>query len=222
MNWLKTHWRWTVLNIIAVVILLITLTRGSLDIDNTRTFDPMLESGKWAVRFLLFSLAMTPLNTLFGWRAAVPLRKPAGLWAFGFAVLHFVLLIVEPSFGGVLGGIGRLALPLSLFMTLGILGLLTLTALAATSYRWAMQRLGKNWKRLHRLVYIAGGLVVVHAILATENSKKMFIRDPQAITELQLYLVLLVILLVLRVPFVRAYFARLKYRRPSPALLANL
>jgi sulfoxide reductase heme-binding subunit YedZ len=50
----------------------------------------LVSSGKWALRFLLLSLLMTPLNALFGWRNAVKLRKPAGLWAFEFGAIHFL------------------------------------------------------------------------------------------------------------------------------------
>ncbi len=57
--------------------------------DLTADFEPMVESGKWAVRLLLVSLLMTPLNTLFGWRSAIRLRKPAGIWAFGFGFIKF-------------------------------------------------------------------------------------------------------------------------------------
>jgi DMSO/TMAO reductase YedYZ heme-binding membrane subunit len=89
------------------------------------------------------------------------------------------------------------------FIALGLLGLFILTVLAITSNRWAMRRLGKHWKRLHRLVYLAGMAVVFHALLATTMSKKMFVRDPQAIDELKLYLALLVVLLIVRIPLVR-------------------
>ena len=54
----------------------------------------LISSGKWAIRFLLLCLLMTPLNTVLGWRGAIKLRKPAGLWAFGFAVAHFVLNVI--------------------------------------------------------------------------------------------------------------------------------
>ena len=59
------------------------------------TFDSGLESGKWAVRFLLISLSSTPLNTYFGWSSAIKLRKSAGLWAFGFACLHVFYYLRE-------------------------------------------------------------------------------------------------------------------------------
>ncbi len=196
MAWLKSNWRWIALNLFAVSVLNVVLTQGSTDWNATHTFDPMLESGKWAIRFLLICLTMTPLNTYLGWSSAIKLRKPAGLWAFGFASLHVLVYIREAQ-------LAWLAFPMQPFIALGLLGLLVLTALAFTSNRWAMQRLGKSWKRLHRLVYLAGLAVVFHAILATTMSKKIFVRDPQAIHELELYLALLVVLLAVRIALVR-------------------
>ncbi len=138
-------------------------------------------------------LSMTPLHRYFGWSSAVKLRKPAGLWAFEFAVLHLLAYIREARFTW-------LEFPMPPFIVLGVLGLLILSALAVTSNRWAMRRLRKTWKRLHRLVYLAGNLVVFHAILATTMSKRIPLRDPHAIQELSVYLALLVVLLVVRIP----------------------
>jgi DMSO/TMAO reductase YedYZ heme-binding membrane subunit len=139
---------------------------------------------------------MTPLHTFLRWRSALPLRKPAGLWAFGFGLLHVAYYIDEAEWEW-------LKWPIPLYLTLGLLGLAVLTALAVTSNRWSMRRLGKNWKRLHRLVYLAGLAVVCHALLATTMSKKVMVYDPQAASELRVYLGLLVVLLVVRIPQVR-------------------
>jgi sulfoxide reductase heme-binding subunit YedZ len=213
MNWLRTNWRWAILNGAAVVILLVLLTRGSTDINKRfYTFDPTLESAKWAIRFLLFSLAMSPLNTYFGWRSAIKLRKPAGLWAFGFAALHFLLEITDTVFQG----IHWLWLPIEPFIIFGLIGLLILSAMAMTSNQWAMKRLGKRWKRLHRLVYVAGMAIVYHAVLATSSSKRMFINAPDAIYEIHIYLVILTILLLIRIPLIRSGLKRLANIRVLP------
>ena len=90
-----------------------------------------------------------------------------------------------------------------LYLALGLVGISILSALAATSNRWAMKRLGKNWKRLHRLVYLAGIAVVTHSMLAMTMSKKISIRDPQAQSELKVYVAVLAVLLVVRIPLVR-------------------
>jgi sulfoxide reductase heme-binding subunit YedZ len=196
MNWLKSNWRWATLNLAAASVMIVVLSQGSTDWNEANPFDPMLESGKWAIRFLLICLSMTPLNRYFGWSSAIKLRKPAGLWAFGFAILHVLVYIRDTQFTW-------LEFPMQPFVVLGILGLLILAALAVTSNRWAMRRMRKNWKRLHRLVYLAGNLVIFHAILATTMSKKIAVRDPHAIRELKGYLALLIVLLVVRIPLVR-------------------
>jgi sulfoxide reductase heme-binding subunit YedZ len=193
MSWLTSNWRWAALNLLAISILIFVVSQGSTDWNAADTFDPGLESGKWAVRFLLICLAITPLNTYFGWRRVVSLRKSAGLWAFGFAALHVLVYIKD-------AGWAWLTWPIQTYIALGLLGFLILMALALTSNRWAMRWLRKNWKRLHRLVYLAGSVGVIHAILATSASKKIFVHDPQAIHELTVYLAVLIVLLVVRIP----------------------
>jgi sulfoxide reductase heme-binding subunit YedZ len=139
---------------------------------------------------------MTPLNTYFGWNAAIKLRKSAGLWAFGFACLHVLFYIREAE-------LRWLTISMPFYLMLGVVGISILTILACTSNRWPMQRLGKNWKRLHRLVYVAGCAVATHSVLATTMSKKIFARDPQALSELKVYVAILCMLLVVRIPLVR-------------------
>lgn len=207
MNWLKRNWQWLTVSALAILVMSVLLTRGSTRIsDRENTFDPALESGKWAVRLLLLSLSVTPLNNFFGWRSAIPFRKPLGLWAFGFAALHFLLLYTDTEYGG---GYRWLVFPIQPFILFGLTGLLILSAMAITSNRWAMKRLGKRWKTLHRLVYVAGMAVVYHAILALDNSKRMLIRDPTVIHELHIYLVILTILLLVRLQPVRTPLKRL-------------
>ncbi len=103
--------------------------------------------------------------------------------------------------------------PMQSYLALGLTGLLILSALAMTSNRWAMRRLRKNWKRLHRMVYLASVSVIVHAILAASASKKMYLYDPDAVQELKIYLAVLAVLLVVRIPLVRRSLQRV---RPMP------
>lgn len=212
MIWLKSNWRWTALNLSALSTLTVVLTQGSTGWDNIDTFDSGLESGKWAIRYLLACLTMTPLNTYFGWKSAIKLRKSAGLWAFGFASAHILLYIREAK-------LAWLTVSMPLYLALGLVGISILGALALTSNRWAMQRLGKNWKRLHRLVYLAGIVVTTHSLLATTMSKKIFGRDPQAVNELKVYIAILCVLLVVRIPLARQLLKQIpvllkRYRKP--------
>lgn len=207
MKWVKENWRWAALNLLALVVvanLLGALTQAG---EGNQKYDPLLvSSGKWAIRFLLFSLLMTPLNTLLGWRSAVKLRKPAGLWAFGFAACHFLMNVA-----GLRENWVRYPIP-DYVAALGVIGLIILTAMAATSTRWAMKRLGKWWKRLHRLVYAAGLIILVHAWLESPNKRVIF-AEPQIALEIGLYAVILLVLLAARIPALRHTIANL--RRPQ-------
>lgn len=212
-TWLQKNRGGILLNLGATTILG-TLTADYLAQQNhSGYYDPFFEAcGKWALRFLLLCLLMTPLNTLFGWRSALRLRKPAGLWAFAFAALHF---LSYTQFRPLEWQRNNPTLPD--YIVLGIVALGILVALAITSHRWAMKILGRWWKRLHRLVYAAGGLTVVHAIVAYGSAKKGSVEGYQQLPELQAYLLVMIALLALRLPFVKALIHRMKRRR-SPAI----
>ena len=147
MKWIKKNWQWAVLNLFALAVMVSVLWQSIAVDDFNPNYDPMLiSSGKWAIRFLLLCLLMTPLHTALGWRGAIKLRKPAGLWAFGFVVAHFVLNAI-----GLRENWLRAPIP-DYIAALGVIGLGILTPMAATSTRWAMKRLRRWWKRLHRMV----------------------------------------------------------------------
>jgi sulfoxide reductase heme-binding subunit YedZ len=205
---LKANRRFLIFNTFAIFVLIYVLTQGSSNYGFTAYALPELESGKWAIRFLLICLAMTPLRILFGWNSAIKLRKSAGLWCFFFACFHLAFYSLEVDFGW-------LDLPQPLFIILGLIGMSILLALAATSNRWAMRHLKKNWKRLHRLVYGVGFIVLVHALLATTQSKKVLSLDPNAATELSIYLVILILLLLIRIPFVKQQISHRRVRQTA-------
>ena len=150
-------------------------------------------AGRFAIRFLTLSLAVSPLVYLFGWRRLVPLRKWSGLWAFAFAGLHLSFFFSDSVWQKVWG---------QPFAFIGLAALAILTAMALTSHRLAMRVLGRNWKRLHRLVYIAGILVVVHSIKGLLYWKEVPGFDV-ALLETQIYGFQIALLLLLRIPFVR-------------------
>jgi methionine sulfoxide reductase heme-binding subunit len=205
-TWVKDNWRWAILNGIAFSIMANLLRHAYQVGDLGSNMEPLVDSGKWAVRFLLISLSITPLNTLFGWRSAIPLRKPAGLWAFAFGLLHFVFYLADLQ-------LDWLKYPIPDYIAgLGIVALIILSLLAATSTRWAMKRMGKRWKKLHRLVYIGGIAALVHGLLESLTSKRVLIVDPVANYEVAIYLILLVVLLVVRIPVIRIGLANLRHR----------
>jgi len=119
-------------------------------------------TGEWGLRLLLLTLAVTPLRRLTGWAWPLRLRRMLGLFAFFYASLHFltwVWLDQELSWGKIVADIAERP-----FVTVGFTAWLLMLPLAITSNRAMMRRLGRNWQRLHRLVYLCGLLGVLHYI----------------------------------------------------------
>jgi len=150
-------------------------------------------AGRWAIRFLIVSLAISPLLYLFGWRKIVPLRKWAGLWAFGFAGLHVLLFFADVFWRKIWS---------QDFTRVGLAALVILAVMALTSHKPAMKLLGRNWKRLHRLVYLAGLLVVLHSINGIITYQNLDDYN-MALTEMQVYGLIIGVLLLLRIPMLR-------------------
>lgn len=136
---------------------------GDLGADPVKTFELFL--GLWALRFLILTLAITPLRELAGWNL-IAYRRALGLLCFYYAVFHFtVYLVLDQAldFGALADDI--LKRPFILF---GMATLLLLIPLAATSNRASIRRLGKTWILLHRLIYIAAATTVLHYALSTK------------------------------------------------------
>ena len=117
--------------------------------------------GDWTLRFLLTSLALTPLRILTGSAAPIAFRRLFGLFAYAYAVLHFsVWIVLDFFFDWTQMAEDIVKRP---YITVGVTALVLLTPLAATSTAGMIKRLGaKNWRRLHRLAYVAGVLGVLH------------------------------------------------------------
>jgi sulfoxide reductase heme-binding subunit YedZ len=119
-------------------------------------------TGIWAIRFLIVALAMTPLRLVFNAPEFVRNRRMLGLFALFYASCHFLVWIIF------LLGMqwGRIAEELVKrpYITIGFAAYLILFALGVTSPKVMVRKLGKNWKRLHRLVYTAGVLAVIHLL----------------------------------------------------------
>lgn len=144
--------------------------------------------GDWTLRFLLLTLAVTPLRRLFGLPDLARLRRMLGLYAFFYALLHFACYIAFDQVfdaGEILRDVMKQP-----FITLGMIALLLMLPLAFTSTNAMVKRLGaRRWTRLHRAVYLIAALGVVHFWMMVK-------RD---ITEPAIYAVLLALLLGYRV-----------------------
>ena len=145
------------------------------------------QTGLWALRILLLSLAITPARRLLRMAYLIRFRRLLGLFAFFYACLHVLIWLwldkqFDPS--ELLADVRKRP-----FITAGSVGFLMMAPLAFTSTAGSIRRLGgKTWQRLHRLVYIAGAAVVVHYYWLVKSD----IRRPL------LYMSILAVLLLLR------------------------
>jgi len=121
-----------------------------------------LRTGKAALIFLVASLACTPVNILFRHKPALKLRRPLGLYSFMYASIHFAIFVaVDYGFNF---SLLWSALFEKRYALIGLTTGLILLVLAITSTLGWQRRLKKNWKRLHKTVYIAGVLAAIHFI----------------------------------------------------------
>ncbi|MFN3333424.1 MAG: sulfite oxidase heme-binding subunit YedZ [Caldilinea sp.] len=181
---------------------------NSLGVDPVNTINNV--SGRAAMITLFLSLACTPLNTIFGFRRALTVRRSLGLIAFAYASLH-LLNFVGLDYGFDWNLITQDAVLDKPYILAGGLALLLLALLAITSTRGWMRRLGRNWKLLHQLVYVAGVLVVLHFLWQAKAAERW---------EPLMYGGVLAALLLVRVPTVRSWLVRQRAARsarvPSP------
>ncbi|MFO0582842.1 MAG: protein-methionine-sulfoxide reductase heme-binding subunit MsrQ [Anaeromyxobacter sp.] len=119
--------------------------------------------GFWTLTLLVASLAATPLNALLGISWPLRARRMIGLWAFAYATLHLLFYVAVDQ--GLDVGLLAADVAKRKFMTVGFAAWLLLVPLAVTSTDGWVRRLGfRAWKRLHRLVYAAAALGVVHFV----------------------------------------------------------
>ena len=140
------------------------------------------QTGLWAVRLLLITLAVTPLRRLLNWPRLILVRRMIGVAAFAYALAHLGLYAVDQGLdlAMIASEIWR-----RFYLTIGFVTLLLLSALAATSTDGMIKRLGgRNWRRLHRLVYAIGVLALTHYFLQS----KLNIAEPAVAAGLFLWL----------------------------------
>lgn len=124
------------------------------------------DTGLWAIRFLLISLAITPLRETLGWPRLVAVRRMIGVATFVYAAIHLIAYTADKMFD-----LEKVAIEiiLSTYLTIGFAALLALTALAATSTDGMMRRMGgKRWRRLQQLVYAIGILASIHYFMQSK------------------------------------------------------
>ncbi|KFX64853.1 sulfite oxidase [Burkholderia sp. K24] len=117
-------------------------------------------TGLWTLVFLCITLSVTPLRRLTGIPALVRFRRMLGLYAFFYATLHFTTYLWFDKWfdvAAILKDIGKRP-----FITVGFAAFVLLIALAVTSPRAMVRKLGRRWQALHRAIYLIGGLAILH------------------------------------------------------------
>jgi sulfoxide reductase heme-binding subunit YedZ len=163
-----------------------------------------LETGIWALRFLLASLAITPLRRLTGWNRLIQYRRMLGLFAFFYATLHLsIYVVLDRSFelAGILEDIAKRP-----YITVGMLAFTLMVPLALTSTKGSIRRLGRRWQLLHRLVYISAIAACLHFLWKV----KVMIGEPVY------YAAILVVLLGIRLVW-RMRTSSARVRQPARA-----
>lgn len=137
---------------------------GGLGVNPVKTFEHLL--GIWALRFLIATLAVTPLRDFAGinW---MRYRRALGLLAFYYVAMHFsVWLILDRGldFSSIAGDIVKRP-----YITIGMVCLVSLVPLALTSNSWSIRRLGQRWSKLHQLIYPVALGGALHYLLAIKS-----------------------------------------------------
>ncbi len=159
--------------LVIVPAMLSDLFLGSswLGSDATKAGEHLL--GKWTLRLLFATLAITPLRTLTGWNWLAKHRRTLGLFAFSYVCLHLLtwtFLDVQVLVSEYVGWADVWKdLTKRPFITIGMLGFVLLVPLALTSTRASIARMGKRWRALHRLTYVVPILGVIHYLMAVKK-----------------------------------------------------
>lgn len=117
-------------------------------------------TGSWTLRFLLITLAVSPLRRISGWNNLIKFRRPLGLFAFFYGLLHFSTYLVLDHFFD-LHAITKDIVKRP-YVTAGFSAFVLMVPLAITSTTAMMRRLGKRWQQLHRLIYLVAIAGVTH------------------------------------------------------------
>ncbi|MDG9856993.1 protein-methionine-sulfoxide reductase heme-binding subunit MsrQ [Pseudomonas nitroreducens] len=156
--------------------------------------------GQGGLVLLLITLAMTPLQKVTRWGGWGQVRRQLGLWCFTYIVLHLSAYAVF-----ILGlDWAQLGVELSKrpYIIVGFGAFLGLLALAITSNRYSMRKLGASWKKLHRLIYVILGLGLLHMLWVVRSDLERW----------AIYAVVGLVLMLLRMPPIARQLPRLRSR----------
>jgi sulfoxide reductase heme-binding subunit YedZ len=182
----------TVIFLLALVPFVLLLVRGWKNELGANPIETVTHiTGIWTIRFLVITLAITPLRKLTGQAILIRFRRMLGLFTFFYASMHFLTYIwLDQYFDWpfIIKDIAEHP-----YVIVGFTTFLILFSLAVTSPRFMVRKMGKNWKKLHRLIYPAAFLASFHFLWLVKSD----IREPL------LYFALFTILMLLRLPSVQ-------------------
>jgi sulfoxide reductase heme-binding subunit YedZ len=144
--------------LIPVAYLVWGLVQGKLGANPAEALQ--LGTGIWALRFLILTLAVTPIRRLTKWNGVIQFRRMLGLFTFFYAFLHLLTYAVLDrymDFSGIWEDVAKRP-----FITAGMVAFVAMIPLAITSTRGWIRRLGRRWQLLHRLIYVSAIAAAVH------------------------------------------------------------
>lgn len=187
--------------ILSLLPLVLLFSNLYLDRLGANPFEVLTRStGEWTLRFLLITLAMTPLRKITGSAWPLRLRRMFGLFTYFYVVVHLSTYLWLDHFfdwDEIITDIIKRP-----YITFGMLAFVLMTPLAFTSTNYMMRRLGKRWKSLHKLIYPIAILGILHFLLLVKAD----------LLEPVIYALILAILFILRwkpTLFIKAEHSRL-------------
>ncbi len=189
----------------ALILLIFDFVTGNLSANPIQDLEQ--RTGRHAITLLVLSLLCTPINTIFKWSEPLKRRRALGLYTFMYATIH-VIIFADLDYGLAWSRLIQ-ELIQKPRLIVGVIAFLILIPLAITSFDIWKKRLGKNWKRLHQLVYLVGPLAFLHYVW----SKKGDILSLQGeVAKPLIYGLVIAIFLIFRIPPIRKALASFSTR----------
>jgi sulfoxide reductase heme-binding subunit YedZ len=202
----KVEWLRLLVHIGAWTTLLVLVM---VNFANSSSVNPILSfehhTGKAALVFLVLSLAGTPVGAIFEWKDFAKRKRALGVYGFMFAAVH-LLTFLWLDYGFQFKFIFQVVKN-TVYIWFGLAAFTLLLALAVTSFKKTKQLMKKNWKRLHRMVYVIAPLVVIHYALIL---KANFLTLQGNIREPLIYGAIVLVLLLMRVPLIKRALINLR------------
>lgn len=189
-----------------IALLIFDFIAGNLSANPIQDLEQ--RTGRHALTLLVLSLMCTPINTIFKWSEPLKRRRALGLYAFLYTTIH-LLIFVNLDYGLAWSSIVQNIVQKPRLIV-GFIAFLLLIPLGVTSFDIWKKRLGKNWKRLHQLVYFIAPLAVLHYVW----SKKGDILSLQGeVAKPLMYGLAIAIFLIFRIPVIRRSLASFSPRK---------